>query len=236
MLLSIMLLGPGEPAAGPWRVVAVSEFARHVLAFTGDPADRPRLVAVDGRQGGGKTTLADRLSTAVGQAPVVHTDDVAWFHGFFSWAPLMIEGILRPLHAGHAVSYRPPAWSERGRDGSIEVGAGSPLVVIEGVGAARRELMPFLDAVIWVQSDLNEADRRGIVRDGGSQQARDFWYEWAAAEIPFLADQRPWERADLVVAGTPPVPHGAHEVVVAPALGSDGFLEALLPSRGPPGR
>lgn len=214
-----MLLGPGEPPAGPWQAVSVDELARRVLARAGDRGDRPRVVAVDGRQGGGKTTLAQRLASAMDGAPIVHTDDVAWFHGFFSWAELMVEGILRPLYAGRSVSYRPPAWADRDRPGAIEVDAGSRVVVVEGVGAARRELMPFVDAVIWVQSDLDEADRRGIARDGGSQEARDFWYEWAAEEIPFLAEQRPWDRADFVVAGTPCLPHGEHEVVVAPAFG-----------------
>ena len=25
---------------------------------------------------------------------------------------------------------------------------------------------------------------------------------WMAAELPFIADQRPWKRADVIVAGT----------------------------------
>ena len=29
--------------------------------------------------------------------------------------------------------------------------------------------------------------------------------EWMAEEEPFLTDQKPWERADLVVAGTPQI-------------------------------
>lgn len=28
-----------------------------------------------------------------------------------------------------------------------------------------------------------------------------FWESWDAAETPFLADDRPWDRADLVVDG-----------------------------------
>jgi hypothetical protein len=190
--------------------------ARVVLERCGEPRRRPRIVAVDGRQGGGKSLLTRRLAAAVEGAQIVHTDDVAWFHGFFSWAALMADGVLSPLHRGERVRYRPPAWADRGRDGAIEVDPGAPVVFVEGVGAARRELMPFVDAVVWVQSDRCEADRRGIARDGGTPEARDFWYEWAAEEIPFLVHQRPWERADVVVCGTPDVAHGAGEVVVAP--------------------
>jgi hypothetical protein len=40
---------------------------------------------------------------------------------------------------------------------------------------------------------------------------------WMAEEIPFNADQRTWERADVIVCGTPQIPHDpGTEVVVAP--------------------
>ncbi|WP_432524531.1 hypothetical protein [Kineococcus sp. SYSU DK006] len=118
--------------------------------------------------------------------------------------------------------YRPPAWEARGRPGAVEVPAGSELVLLEGVGAAQRELAPFLDAVVWVQSDAALAERRGIARDvaegvnGDLERATAFWHEWAAEELRFLRDQRPWERADLVVAGTPVTPLAAGRLAVAP--------------------
>jgi hypothetical protein len=40
-----------------------------------------------------------------------------------------------------------------------------------------------------------------------------------AEEDPFLAGQRPWERADILAAGTPQIPFDpASELVVAPPL------------------
>jgi hypothetical protein len=36
-----------------------------------------------------------------------------------------------------------------------------------------------------------------------------------AAELPFLDGQRPWERADVIVAGTPAIPLGPGELAVA---------------------
>ena len=52
------------------------------------------------------------------------------------------------------------------------------------------------------------------------QAARDFWAEWMAEEDPFLEQDRPWERADVIVAGVgATVPHDAEEeIVVAPPL------------------
>jgi hypothetical protein len=42
---------------------------------------------------------------------------------------------------------------------------------------------------------------------------------WMTEEIPFVADQRTWERADVIVNGTPELAHDpATHVVIAPAL------------------
>jgi hypothetical protein len=75
-----------------------------------------------------------------------------------------------------------------------------------------------VDAVVWVQSDIAEAERRGIDRDGGDAAAVSFWHLWMAEELPFMARQRPWTRANVIAAGTPTVPHDpANEVVIAEA-------------------
>jgi len=150
----------------------------------------------------------------------------------FDWAGLLIGGVLEPVHRGEPVRFRPPAWHEHDRDGAIEVPRNSELVIIEGAGAARHELMPMIDAVIWVQSDMAEAERRGIERDGGDEAAIAFWHLWMAEELPFMAQQQPWARADIIIAGTPRIPHDpATEVVVAqprnrppsfPSRSSDG--------------
>jgi hypothetical protein len=78
--------------------------------------------------------------------------------------------------------------------------------------------MRLLDAVVWVQSDMAEAERRGIARDGADQAADSFWHPWMAEELSFMARQRPWTRANVIVAGTPRVPHDpANDVVIAEA-------------------
>jgi hypothetical protein len=46
--------------------------------------------------------------------------------------------------------------------------------------------------------------------------------EWMAEEIPFNAVQRTWERADVIVCGTPELPyHVDTEIVVAWPLSSE---------------
>ena len=157
------------------------------------------MIAVDGRSGAGKTTLGTTLAATVPRSAVVHTDDLAWFHARFDWVELMREGVLEPVHRGEPVAYRPPPWDVRSRPGAVEVPAPCELLVVEGVGAARAELADLVDLVIWVQSDREIARERGIERDGGDVAG---WDEWQSEELPFLERDRPWELADVIVAGT----------------------------------
>ena len=141
-------LTPEEPEAGPWRTELVSEVASTVMRLgrARGAGDRPVVVAVDGRSSSGKTTLAARLREAVAGSAVVHTDDIAWRHSRFGWADLLIGGVLEPARAGQPVAFRPPPWEKHQRPGAIEVPAGCSLLIIEGVGAARRESMHLIDA------------------------------------------------------------------------------------------
>ena len=210
-------LPPQEPDFGPWKVESVQTFVQSLRNALPEDARRPAVVAIDGRSASGKTTLAALLRAAVAGSAVVHTDDIAWHHSFFGWAELLMGAVLEPVRAGLGVAFRPSAWEARGREGAITVPPGCTVVILEGVGAARRELMPALDAVVWAQSDLDRARSRGIARDGGSAEAAAFWDEWMAEELPFLADQRPWERANFVVCGTPALEHDPASQVVVPA-------------------
>ena len=160
-----------------------------------------RIVAVDGGSASGKTTLARRLAAAL-DASLVHTDDVAWWESFFGWSPLLIEGVLEPLLAGREVRYRPPAGAPRERDGAIVADPG-PALVIEGVGAGRQELTPYLDHLIWVDTDRQLAFERGLARPGEDPV---FWREWERAEEEHFERDRTWTRADLLVTNDPPSP------------------------------
>jgi hypothetical protein len=112
------------------------------------------------------------------------------------------------------------------REGSIEVQAGCPLLIIEGDGAGRREVAHLIDILIWVQADEREAARRTAAR-AANRPAADlanrpvdgapFDDGWTAEEIPFNTAQRTWERADIIVCGTPEIPYDpSTEIVIAP--------------------
>ena len=217
-----MSLPPGEPAAGPWRTVSVQDLVDVVRSVTGDPACRPRIVAVDGRGASGKTTLAARLQQHLLHSAVVHTDDLAWHEPLFAWGHLLADGVLRPLRRGEPVSFRPPAWARHGRSGAVQVPAGLEYVLVEGSGASQREHADLVDATIWVQADFAEAERRGIARDveegvnGDPDQTVAFWRQWMTEELAFFDRQQPWTRACAVVNGTPLTGAGEDHVTVAP--------------------
>ena len=216
-----------EPSAGPWHAerpaVVVAEMMR--LGHDRGAGRRPVVLAIDGRSSGGKTTLAGRLQDVVPGSAIVHTDDIAWWYSRFGWAELLINGILIPARSGTPVSYRPPPWDERKRQGAIEVPVGCPLLIVEGVGAARRECAHLIDAGIWVQSDERETERRNLARVGqpdGLPTEQDH-RDWMAEENPFQASQRPWERADLIFCGTPRISFDrATELVIASPMAHSG--------------
>lgn len=212
-----MRVGPGEPQIERWKVIRIAELIERVLGAGSGKPQGPKIIAVDGRSGGGKSTLANQLQRCWAHSTIIHTDDVAWHHSYFGWSELLIDGVLRPVRANQPVDFRPPAWESRGRLGSISVPEGCQVVIVEGVGASRLEVWPWLTASIWIQSDMDEAERRGIARDGGTEEAKRFWMDWMRAENAFLAVQQPWLRAAAIVNGTPTMDYDAEQEVVVAA-------------------
>ncbi|MFJ9580236.1 uridine kinase [Streptomyces sp. NPDC101191] len=155
-----------------------------------------RLVAVDGHAGSGKSTLAARLAVALGDAPVLHVDDLATHEELFAWAGRMLAEVIGPLSRGETASYHPYDWQLRafGAPRPLEP---APVVLVEGVGAGRRELRPFLAGLLWMERGPEDSWARGRRRDGPDLSA--FWDGWTVAETRhFSADpSRPF--ADALV-------------------------------------
>ena len=67
-----------------------------------------------------------------------------------------------------------------------------------------------------MQADRVATDRRNDSRVAAGETTRAGVEGWMAEELPFIAARRPWEHADLIVAGTPTLPHDhCTEIAVA---------------------
>lgn len=157
-----------------------------------------RLVAVDGIGGSGKTTFADALAARLGGAPVVRLDDFARPGDFFGWLPRLRAQLLEPLARHEATRCDTYDWAGYRISGYSEVPA-APVVILEGVGAARRELGPVTALRVHVDTPAELAAARTLDRDGPALAW--FWRLWRAAEAEHLARDRPWTRPHLRVDG-----------------------------------
>lgn len=155
-----------------------------------------RLIAVDGHAGSGKSTFAGRLAEALGGAPVVHTDDLATHEELFAWSGRFLEQVLAPLSRGETALYGVYDWV-RGEFTEERELAPAPVVLVEGVGAGRRVIRPYLACLLWMELASEHSWERGQLRDGADLST--FWSGWIPAErAHFAADpSRPY--ADLLV-------------------------------------
>ena len=214
-------LQPEEPAVTQWQVSATDELVAHLLSLVGTPQGRPAIIAVDGRGGSGKTTLTTALAAAVPGAQAFHLDDLIWNEPLYDWDQLYVDTLTQLRRAG-SLDLVPDMWREHGREGSIRIPAGSPLVLVEGTGAGLAAVRSLIDAHVWVQTGDDVAERRGIKRDiaegvnGDAEESVRFWHWWMAGERLFFAKDRPWRRADVIVSGDAPTGVGPGEIAWTP--------------------
>lgn len=188
-------MGPGSRAYAGAMDRDLASLAARLRAVP--PSCGPvRLIAVDGHAGSGKSTFAGRLADALGGAPVVHTDDLATHEELFAWSERFTHQILQPLSRGETARYGVYDWV-RGEFGEVRELAPAPLVLVEGVGAGRRALRPYLASLVWMELAREHSWERGRLRDGPGLAA--FWSGWIPAErAHFAADpSRPY--ADFLV-------------------------------------
>ena len=177
-----------------------SQLVAQLVAAVRTRPGRVRVVGIDGCAGAGKTTLASQLGAALGDVPVVHTDDFASHDVPLEWWPRMLHDVIEPLLRGEPASYQPYDWvNRRPADTTVTVEP-NDVVIVEGVGATRRAWRDRLALRIWVDCPRDLRLARGIARDG--EELRGFWQEWMKAEDAYVADERPETYADVVVDGS----------------------------------
>jgi para-aminobenzoate synthetase len=157
-----------------------------------------RVLAVDGRSGAGKTTLARAVAGPLG-APVVAMDDLydGW-DGLAAGIEQLVEGILRPLARGQRPRWRRYDWPAGCYGPSVTMES-TGLLVVEGVGAGARAAAPLLSGLVLVAAPTSLRRGRALARDG--EDFAPHWDRWARHEERYLAAEDIAGRADILVNG-----------------------------------
>ncbi|WP_424889048.1 uridine kinase family protein [Streptomyces sp. XH2] len=188
--------------------VKPQQIHRIVAAITARAVHDTALVALDGRAGAGKTTLATILAEHLGgpqRATVIHGDDyllprslperlamdtVAGYAGYFDW-PRLRDHVLMPL------SGRPPA-DRASRPATVGTVPRGKIVIVEGVQTARPELAAYYDLRFFVDTSADLCLRR--LHDRGRTPEWEAWItRWRAVEEYYLTTTHLHTRVDLTV-------------------------------------
>ncbi|WP_246062211.1 nucleoside/nucleotide kinase family protein [Haloactinospora alba] len=156
-----------------------------------------RLVAVEGRSGSGKSTVADRIAAEL-RAPVVRMDDLypGW-EGLAAVVPLVRRWIVEPLRHGRAPCWQRYDW-DLGRRAEWRETPVAETLLIEGCGTGAAELRPFLCALVWVETPPEVRQRRLAARWDAGVYA-PYRSTWSRQEDAFYAENRPCAHAHLTV-------------------------------------
>jgi uridine kinase len=159
-------------------------------------AGRTRVVAIDGRSGAGKTSLAAELSGRL-SAPVVSLEDLyGGWDGLERGIDLLVSTVLEPLAAGQAA--RVPRYDWIAREWAAATVIEPPdILIVEGVGAGASRAASFESLVVWLEVPAPVRKRRALGRDG--ETFAPYWDRWAAQEDLMLARDRTPDRADITL-------------------------------------
>ncbi|MFJ4210308.1 chorismate-binding protein [Paenarthrobacter sp. NPDC089675] len=160
----------------------------------------PVIIAVDGRSGAGKTTLAVELAARLREhhkVSLFHLEDIypGW-NGLATGIERYVDTVLTPLSSGKAAEWISWDW-ENHYDGSTKVTLPAEIVILEGVGAAAEAARPMVDAVVWVEASGEDRRRRALDRDGSTYEP--YWDTWAEQEDAWLAADNVADAADIHV-------------------------------------
>lgn len=184
-------------------VATVAEHARSASPNIGIRSGDLRIVTIDGRAGGGKSTLAESLSPLLDDAPIVHMDDLyrGWDDALTTGlASTLKDQILTPLAFGKVGSYRAWDW-HRNRLGEIRSIPRHPFLIVEGVGASQRVVRPFATTMVWIEIAPSLGLERVLRRDNhfieDLEEYRNRMLSWQGQELLHFERENTFDTAHL---------------------------------------
>ena len=180
-----------------------------------DPAERPLLIAIDGRCGSGKSTLGSALQKELQKRFGEH---VNFFHmddfylrpeqrtperyaepgGNVDRERFRAE-VLEHLHKGESFCYHPFSWHLGGFLEPVEVRK-APAAIIEGSFSCHPELMPFYDLTVFLTIEYEEQLQRILARNG-EEKLREFIDKWIPLEELYFTGCDTENRCDIRLRG-----------------------------------
>ena len=187
--------------------ITASTLSALLAAALAQKPTRPLVLALDGRCGSGKTTLANALARQFPASVVLRTDDfylppAQRAHGWeqtpcanMDLARLRDEA-LRPAYAGQPVQYRAYSCREGAYLPAREL-APQPLVILEGSYSHHPLLTDCETLRVFVTCSKDEQVRRLQEREG--ERYANFAARWIPLEEGYFAQYHIAETADFVV-------------------------------------
>jgi uridine kinase len=158
------------------------------------------VIAIDGRSGAGKSSLAAVLQAELGAgAAVVALEDLyGGWDGLEHGIDLLVSEVLEPLSGGRAARVPRYDWGAAAW-GTPWVLEPPEMLIVEGVGAGARRAAAYASVLIWMETAESVRKKRALDRDG--ETFTPYWDMWAVQEDAMLAREHTPARADLVITG-----------------------------------
>lgn len=172
---------------------------------------KPLVLALDGRCGSGKTTLAAALAGQFPASTVLHTDDFYlppaqrspdWAHTPCANMDLtrLRDEALRPAYEGQPVPYRAYSCRE-GRCLPVQQLSAQPLVILEGSYSHHPLLAGYETLRVFVTCSKPEQIRRLQAREG--ERYANFAARWIPLEEAYFAQYNVEVKANFAIDTTP---------------------------------
>ena len=215
--------------------ITASTLSALLSAALAQKPTRPLVLALDGRCGSGKTTLANGLAAQFPGCTLLRTDDFYlpparrspdWAHTPCANMDLtrLRDEALRPAYAGQTVDYRAYSCREGAYLPPVQLPA-QPLVILEGSYSHHPLLRPYETLRVFVTCTKAEQTRRLQAREGA--RYADFAARWVPLEEGYFARYGIAESADFVVETT-----DSPSLPVMGIDGSRGFSSSSVFSLG----